>query len=457
MLVLLYLYLYISLLHTLLSCQHIVNHPNELDVESTSTTRQAAPVVPMDIESVQEDNDDIGVPPLIDRLHNQEADDRARETFQTRYPGIVMTIPTKPILSYSDELKMKMKKMKGKATIGDTSQTLSSSRPRPRATQLPPHPSNDMGNFKTFVAVTVCHCGIHVHTFTCKKPPKGWHGCRLCKPSPLSNGTRPLEIASSILTDGTTQWDELEPYGTEYEPRCYETKQSDAPTRLVKQEYVSGWDPDRHTMKEDISPLKSDSSRTIIWELSRPELHPLAPLDDNMTKEDIISSLYRQMISDEQKDGSLQMFKDASERLLEEQVDLHSFNKQDNNNLFYTLLLGMIESSRLKAGDKSVQCIRRELMHHLSLKEHDDKFGDTGMSIEQYIEFRIDQTDDDIADKVKRYSQYLKNVDGDDCFEGGELEIQLFAEMEKFNIAVYDYEHTFSVWVVKVGSRQKLR
>src|SRR6056300_1603118 len=102
MLVLLYLYLYISLLHTLLSCQHIVNHPNELDVESTSTTRQAAPVVPMDIESVQEDNDDIAVPPLIKRLHNQEADDRAshddaREAFQTRYPGIRFTVPTKPI------------------------------------------------------------------------------------------------------------------------------------------------------------------------------------------------------------------------------------------------------------------------------------------------------------------------------------------------------------------------
>ena len=59
------------------------------------------------------------------------------------------------------------------ASIGDTNETKSSSNPTPLALQLPPDPNEESEQFKTFVGTTICHCGIHIHTFTCKKPPKG--------------------------------------------------------------------------------------------------------------------------------------------------------------------------------------------------------------------------------------------------------------------------------------------
>jgi len=354
-----------------------------------------------------------------------------------KYPGINVVTPTKPIISSMDL------KRKGGKSIGDTSQNVFSSRPKPRATELPPDPEINDGDFKTFVAVTICHCGIHIHTFTCKKPPKGWHGCRLCFPKALSNGTRPIELASSIQPDGTTQWDELDPHVTEYE-----TEEPHGYTRKVKQDCVEAWDPirdpERYTTKEVIYPLQSDSSRTVIWELNRPKLKELDPLSEGMTKEDIISRLCEEMLPSENEGDSesirSSVFKDASISLPVEQVDLHHFDEEDNNNIFFTLLLGLIESSRLKAGKKSVQCIRSELMGHLRTKGHKYKFDESDTStVAQYIESRMD-AEHVTEDTMEQYIQLMENVTGDDCFEGGELEIRLFAEMEKLNVAVYEEE-----------------
>lgn len=76
----------------------------------------------------------------------------------------------------------------------------------PRVLELPPDPEEDKASYKSHVALTVCHCGIHTHSFTCKKPPKGWHGCRMCYGKALSNGTRPVELLASLQPDGSTQW-----------------------------------------------------------------------------------------------------------------------------------------------------------------------------------------------------------------------------------------------------------
>ena len=115
-----------------------------------------------------------------------------------------------------------------------------------------------------------------------------------------------------------------------------------------------------------------------------------------------------------------------------------ALTRNDKNNLFFTLLLGLIESSRLKAGEKSVQCMRRELMHHLSKKLHNYKFDESDTStVAQYIESRMD-VEHVTEDTIEQYIQLMENVTGDDCFEGGELEIRLFAEMEKVNVAIYE-------------------
>ena len=358
------------------------------------------------------------------------SNDTLEESFESHFPGIRMA--ANPIVTSSDTLKKDNTKNQSNAVP-------SSSRSRPRATQLPPDPRIRDGQFKSFVGVTICHCGIHMHTFTCKKPPKGWHGCRLCFPKALSDGSRPIEIAPSIQPLGNKQWDELDPYGTEYIE-----KKVDLSTQKIEQEYVKlsipdPEEPERYTTKEHIYPLKSDSSRTIIWELNRPQLKKLDELDDGMTKEDIILKLCEEMMPGENSS----VFRDASSRLAMEQIDLHCFDKDDKNNLFFTLLLGLIESSRLKAGKKSVQCIRSELMGHLRTKGHKYKFDESDTStVAQYIESRMD-VEHVTEDTIEQYIQLMENVTGDDCFEGGELEIRLFAEMEKLNVAIYEEEvHT---------------
>ena len=165
----------------------------------------------------------------------------------------------------------------------------------PRVLEQPPHPVKESERFKTHVGLTVCYCGIHTHSFTCKKPPKGFHGCRMCYGRALSNGTRPIELFASV-SDGVIQWDELDPCDKPLAFEDYDRHDADG--------WVSAIDPDRHTCKRNLDHLGDDCSRTIIWELDRPEEEPLQPeLANDMTKDEIISSLYQQMFQHESNVG----------------------------------------------------------------------------------------------------------------------------------------------------------
>jgi len=258
-----------------------------------------------------------------------------------------------------------------------------------------------------------------------------------------------------------------------------EEVQADGSTKTIVLNYVKPYDPEVHTSKENIHPLPQSGadSRTSVWELNRPELKALDDLDDGMTKEQIISKLYNEMLPGAR-------FEEGSERISRSQGDLHQFHEHDKNNLFYGLLLGLIEASQLKRGSKSVQGLRRDLMQCLMKIPLDRKLG--SKTVEEHIKSRMDSRaqecgtpidnnftsarsskatrrskrrqdldqskreepidDTSIEEKVKLYSQLMMNVDGDqnvdkdDCFEGGELEVYLFAEKFKINVAVYDEE-----------------
>jgi len=370
------------------------------------------------------------------------------------FQGIKMRAIPMPIIPSKSKAKVSF--------IGDTNETISSSKPTPLALQLPPDPNKQGEQFKSFVGIIICHCGIHVHTFTCKKPPKGWQGCRLCYDKALNNGTRPIELRCTMQPDGTTQWDMLEKSRTEV--------QADGSTKIIVENHVEPYDPEVHTSKENLYPLPSGSVRTIVWELDRPKLKPLPELDDDMTKDQIISKLYNEMLPSTIA-GEDTQFEEGIESISRSRVDLHQFYEHDKNNLFYGLLLGLIESSQLIPGSKSVEGLRRELMQSLREMPLDYKLGN--MTVEQHIKSRMDsqaQEDDtalkfksqrlqeaqskreepiddtSIEEKVELYSQLMMNVDGDknvdkdDCFEGGELEVYLFAEKFKVNVVVYDEE-----------------
>ena len=55
-----------------------------------------------------------------------------------------------------------------------------------RAMLIHPDPVNDKDAFEEFCHTGTCRCGIHSHCMTCRKPPNGYIGCRLAKPSGLA-------------------------------------------------------------------------------------------------------------------------------------------------------------------------------------------------------------------------------------------------------------------------------
>ena len=299
----------------------------------------------------------------------------------------------------------------------------------PRVLEQPPHPVKESEKFKTHVGLTVCYCGIHTHSFTCKKPPKGFHGCRMCYGRALSNGTRPIELFASA-SDGVIQWDELDPCDKPLAFEDYDRHDADG--------WVSAIDPARHTCKRNLYHLGDDCSRTIIWELDRPVEEPLQPeLANDMTKDEIISSLYQQMF---QRESNVGFTGDGCRKFKEDRVDYHIFHRRDNNHLFYSLLLGLVETEQVSPGDKSIEGLRRDLMHHLDGKRCDDIISTTTQTtvIRDYIESRVAQSDIDMDEQLKLYSQLMKSATGDQCFGGGELEIHLFSEVTGVNVAVYD-------------------
>jgi len=300
----------------------------------------------------------------------------------------------------------------------------------PQSILLPPDPT-DIKHFNSHVAKTVRKWGLHTkHTFTCHKPPKGYHGCRMCYPRAPSNGTRPIEIRSEIRPDGEEIWNEVDP----------KVKSWTEGTKTIKQEYVDPYDPEVHHSKENLYPLPSSNSRTTVLELNRPVLKPLPELAEGTTKEDIITRLYNAMFPDN-PNKKLQ-FGEGSESILVDQVDmLHIADEQDKNHLFYGLLLGLIESSQLKAGSKSVEELRSELMQCLMKLPFKCKLGDE--TVEQHIKSRMVQEESNtssIEDKLELYSQLMTNATGDDCYEGGALEVKLFAQLMNVTVALYDKE-----------------
>jgi len=68
-----------------------------------------------------------------------------------------------------------------------------------RAMLVPPNPEDDRDNFLDFVNICVCQTGIHTHCFTCMKPPNGYVGCRLCKPSGDTDKTEPVYLKDTTL------------------------------------------------------------------------------------------------------------------------------------------------------------------------------------------------------------------------------------------------------------------
>jgi hypothetical protein len=110
---------------------------------------------------------------------------------------------------------------------------------------------------------------FHEHMATCRKGMNGNTGCRLCKPSGISSGTRPLQLIPCPSTDQETQ----KKYPYQYDVVPVQMEQA-VPTYQV------------------YSPLhKSSDKQIIVWELDRPEIQSINSSDLPELGQQILQSL----------------------------------------------------------------------------------------------------------------------------------------------------------------------
>ena len=93
----------------------------------------------------------------------------------------------------------------------------------------------------------------HTHTFTCKKGFNGHTGCRLCKPSGLSHGTKPYLLTSKQIENIDNEFIDVE-YSIDEIETIYNSSE------INEQEYYP------------INPTSMIDNPLIVWELDRPLL-----------------------------------------------------------------------------------------------------------------------------------------------------------------------------------------
>jgi hypothetical protein len=131
---------------------------------------------------------------------------------------------------------------------------------------IPPSVNQRPLGWKNHACDNCVKTNIHTHSHTCKKPPSGFHGCRMAKPSGLSTRTMPIQLIRNI--DGS------EGHSTE--------EQQDRDNKILKGEERVPFvqeriDPrslpsDRDMRKE---PVPLPDERCIVWELKRPHIDAL--------------------------------------------------------------------------------------------------------------------------------------------------------------------------------------
>ena len=210
-----------------------------------------------------------------------------------------------------------------------------------RSMQILPNPVDP--EFEEFVYCNICGRNIHTHTFTCHKPPNGRHGCRMCKPSGLNNGTMAVELVLDKDEDTITL------YAKEVSPA----------KQLVPE-----------NPKSDFSPLSSPDGRTIVWEIKRPRLAGLLALDSS--SEDDSDEALNEIVSKLADAMDVQTDIEFSAA----QIDQYTFT-DDGDDLFHSMLKGLVVSGVLSGNEKSVRELRGELEAYLNDNMEEQFMGKT--------------------------------------------------------------------------------
>jgi len=360
-----------------------------------------------------------------------------------------------------------------------------------RAMLIAPHPSEKRQDFVNFSHQTVCMCGIHQHCLTCRKPPKGYTGCRLAKPSGSVSLTGPVELID------TTQ-DDVRNAQVEYE------------TKETVRERLSVPIP----VHEDLSPFHTLDPRIIVWEVKRPKLEALPEvpeeevlgsekgrrewllmqLQDAMGWKDYNSSNNENEhqcsfkagitevdeffvgppsseliidgetldIYDPDKDGNclfavfskyLSMLghdvtsNSTMRRKLMEYLIKHRNHEEESTPgrdgmcLSWQKLTGMSLTDILEGRDDRKSSLGNNARNSLEEKQNNDNMMDYDLSTTHEENDMMDQQDSEENDEFDLLQQYIKlmlDAIKHLCCWGGHLEMCVFSEMTNTNIAVYE-------------------
>lgn len=127
-----------------------------------------------------------------------------------------------------------------------------------RAMTTPPHPQAKKRKYLHHARTNVLYSGIHVHCMTCRKPPRGYHGCRMNKPSGSCSCTSPVFLMASNDEEdesNKTQW---------------------KVQRIINKKTAALGDGSGNSRKRlhvDMAPKKD--GEVIVWEVKRPKLEKL--------------------------------------------------------------------------------------------------------------------------------------------------------------------------------------
>jgi hypothetical protein len=285
------------------------------------------------------------------------------------------------------------------------------------AMQIPPDPAEAREEFKDFTNCTVCGRNIHEHSHTCYKPPNGYHGCRMFRPAGDSDKTKAIELFLCEET-GAVEEKEIEPAG-----------------------------PIPEGSKFDFSPLVSPDHRTLLWELSRPDIEGLPALgcdaDEARAKAAILSKLSEAMWADARFDDEC-CFRHTYSR---DEVDVHTFFN-DQHRLFHGMLKGLVTAGVVCAHEMSVKDLRLQFMGWLD-KHRNEKFRGRPVVLLALASFSLEEFVGDDGRKGFRAPKTLPPERSELNQPGGDLDLYLLSKVAGVDVRMYTEDVASGKFVFK--------
>ena len=347
-----------------------------------------------------------------------------------------------------------------------------------RAMLVTPDPALCEGDFNDFCHACICRCGIHTHCMTCRKPPMGYVGCRLCRPAGLVDMTGPVELADVTqpgkrVCNGKIQLEYQVVPGHKIKPAGGGEAQDGASNG-------NGNGNNDQRQEVDIDELSEPDNRMVVWEIKRPKLEPLPSpsemfndgevnvMDDEAIRRWYLDCLGEEMMGyDPSSAESANAEEEESDKDPSEQKwpppglvgrgNINLYNPDPDGNCLFSSISNFIDRIKMPdTGGNAMSCDRLRSVAMDYLLEH-RKEEISGLSLEDIVLTQLDEIvefekgrrekaspDDKLVlgpvpklETLEDYAEAMKDATSKKCLWGNNLEIHILSKLYSFNVAVY--------------------